>query len=96
MNKITLEVRCPHCGHISIIKVDGNDYFDWMCGELAQNCFPYLNASEREIIISGLCLECQDEIFGSDDEDEDEDCEPENIDDDCGFDPYMGCFTDDC
>lgn len=22
--------------------------------------------------------------------------EPENIDDDCGFDPYLGCFTDDC
>lgn len=22
--------------------------------------------------------------------------EPGWIDDDCGFDPYMGCFTDDC
>lgn len=27
---------------------------------------------------------------------EDEDCEPADIDDDCGFDPYMGCYTDDC
>lgn len=25
-----------------------------------------------------------------------EDYEPANIDDDCGFDPYLGCFTDDC
>ena len=24
------------------------------------------------------------------------DDEPSNIDDDCGFDPYLGCFTDDC
>lgn len=24
------------------------------------------------------------------------DDEPNNIGDDCGFDPYMGCFTDDC
>lgn len=24
------------------------------------------------------------------------DDEPDDIDDDCGFDPYMGCFTDDC
>ena len=95
MNKIALDVRCPHCGHVSTIKVDGNDYFDWMCGGLAQNCFPYLDASERELIISGLCFKCQDEIFGSD-EDEDEDYEPADIDDDCGFDPYMGCFTDDC
>lgn len=25
-------------------------------------------------------------------------CDPEpwDIDDDCGFDPYMGCYTDDC
>ena len=22
--------------------------------------------------------------------------EPADIDDDCGFDPYMGCYTDDC
>lgn len=22
--------------------------------------------------------------------------EPDYIDDDCGFDPYMGCYTDDC
>ena len=25
-----------------------------------------------------------------------EDCEPADIDDDCGFDPYEGCFTYDC
>lgn len=22
--------------------------------------------------------------------------EPQDIDSDCGFDPYMGCFTEDC
>lgn len=27
---------------------------------------------------------------------EDWDWEPADIDDDCGFDPYLGCFTDDC
>ena len=31
--------------------------------------------------------------FTSSDNDYDE---PDNIDDDCGFDPYMGCYTDDC
>lgn len=25
-----------------------------------------------------------------------EDFEPDNIDDDTGYDPYMGCFSDDC
>ena len=24
------------------------------------------------------------------------DYEPNDIDDDCGFDPYLGCYTDDC
>ena len=27
---------------------------------------------------------------------EDDDYEPWDIDDDCGYDPYMGCFSDDC
>ena len=40
-------------------------------------------------------------IMALDDNDEidvydDEDYEPADIDDDCGFDPYLGCFTDDC
>lgn len=95
MEKFAIEVRCPLCGHVSVVKVYAPDYIDWQNGNLAQNCFPYLDASEREILISGLCFKCQDEVFGSD-EDEDGDCEPADIDDDCGFDPYMGCFTDDC
>ena len=28
--------------------------------------------------------------------DKEEDDEPWNIDDDCGFDPYCGCYTYDC
>lgn len=95
MKKFAIEVCCPLCGHVSTVKVYAPDYIDWQNGNLAQDCFQYLNASEREILISGLCLKCQDDVFGSD-EDEDEDYEPADIDDDCGFDPYMGCFTDDC
>jgi len=29
-------------------------------------------------------------------EDDWDDYEPDDIDYDCGYDPYMGCFTDDC
>ena len=36
-------------------------------------------------------------IESSDDYDDyDEDYEPEDIDSDCGFDPYMGCYSGDC
>lgn len=95
MKKIAIEVRCPFCGHVSIVGVNEKDYIAWDCGELAQNCFPYLDASEREILISGICLKCQNDVFDSDDDD-DEDYEPADIDDDCGFDPYMGEYTYDC
>ena len=95
MKKFAIEVCCPLCGHVSVVKVNAPDYIDWQNGNLAQSCFSYLTPSEREILISGLCSECQDDVFGSD-ENEDEDYEPADIDDDCGFDPYMGCFTDDC
>ena len=96
MKKITVEVRCPFCGYVSAVCVGAMDYRDWKKGGLAQNCFPYLAPFEREILISGLCPKCQDDVFGSDDEEENEDYEPADIDNDCGFDPYMGCFTDDC
>ena len=96
MKKITIEVCCPFCGYVSAVCVNAMDYADWKRGGLVQNCFPYLAPFEREILISGLCPECQDDVFGSDEEEEDEDYEPADIDDDCGFDPYMGCFTDDC
>jgi len=96
MKKIAIEVRCPFCGHISVLGVNEEDYLAWDSGELAQNCFPYLDPSEREILISGLCFKCQDDVFGFDDEEDDEDYELADIDDDCGFDPYLGYFTDDC
>ena len=35
------------------------------------------------------------EVIESSDEDYDDD-EPADIDSDMGFDPYMGCFSDDC
>lgn len=38
------------------------------------------------------CCHCPDDGFPAPCECD----EPADIDDDCGYDPYMGCFTDDC
>ena len=92
MKKITIETRCPFCGAINHVAVFEADYDRWIDGELVQNAFPYLTADEKELLVSGLCLDCQKEVF---DYDDDYDEEPD-IDLDCGFDPYLGCFTDDC
>ena len=63
---------CPFCGAEHSVMVEMEDYFAWQDGELAQKAFPYLSATEREQLISHICPECQDKIFGID-EDEDED-----------------------
>lgn len=60
---ITLEIKCPFCSGVSFVDVLEEDFEKYQTGELVQNCFPYLEASERELIISGICFECQNKIF---------------------------------
>lgn len=87
-----VKVTCPLCGNVTLLAVVEEDFRAWEEGALIQNVMPYMDASERETLISGLCEVCQGNFFS----DEDEDFEPDDIDDDCGFDPYEGCFTFDC
>lgn len=60
---ITIEILCPFCEHIHFVDVIEEDYFKWCEGGLAQECFPYLDAEEREQLISHLCPECQRIVF---------------------------------
>lgn len=86
-------VVCPFCHKATTIQVVEEDYLAWRFdGVLIQNAMPYLPVNEREALISGLCDDCQVEMFSL----PEEDFEPDDIDDDCGFDPYEGCFTYDC
>ena len=86
---IRVHITCPFCGADHSVIVDFNEYSAWQAGELIQRAMPTASATEREQLISGICPKCQEGIFGEDDE-------PDDIDDDTGFDPYMGCYTDDC
>lgn len=63
--KVEIAIQCPFCGETHSVEVWEYDFYDWQEGELAQNAFPYLSATEREQLISGLCPMCQDKIFGS-------------------------------
>ena len=102
--KVTIVTTCPICHCDNFIEVEENDYLDWCAGALAQDAFPYLSADEREMLISHICPSCWDHMFGEQGEDDDDTLgeqdeewdEPIDIDNDCGFDPYLGCFTDDC
>ena len=65
---ITLTTYCPFCGATNYVLVREEDYIAWQNGELAQIAFPYLSTDEREMLISGICPACWDEMFGSDEE----------------------------
>jgi len=103
-HEICVVTYCPFCGKAHEIEVNEMDYLDWQDGELAQNAFPYLSADEREMLVSGICPDCWNGMFGQeededslDDEDfDDEYAEGFAADLDMGFDPYLGCYTDDC
>ena len=64
---------CPFCGGEHSINVNTEDYLSWREGELAQSAFPYLTATEREQLISNMCPDCQAEIFGAEDEEDEGD-----------------------
>lgn len=60
--------QCPFCGTAHVITVRFGDYAIWKYGGLsAQDVFPYLSADEREMLISGICPDCWDEMFGDED-----------------------------
>ena len=58
-----LPVVCEECGEVFDIAVDFEDFLNWREGELAQNAFPYLTASERELLLSQTCGDCWDEMY---------------------------------
>lgn len=60
---ITLYTNCPFCGKRQYVTVEQEDYAKYVGGEHAQEAFPYLTPAEREIIISGICEECWDNLF---------------------------------
>lgn len=65
---ITVKKICPWCHNIAEIRVLRDQYNAWKSGVLAQDAFPNLSASEREIIISGTHPKCWDEMWKEDDE----------------------------
>lgn len=61
--EVTVVTQCPICGRANEIEVNDMDYLDWKDGTLAQDAFPYLDANEREMLISGICPDCWNNMF---------------------------------
>ena len=48
------------------INVKQDDYTKWIYdreNHYVQDLFPYLSADERELLVSGVCGKCYDEMF---------------------------------
>tara|TARA_Y100000034_G_scaffold9382_1_gene10058 strand:- start:615 stop:815 length:201 start_codon:yes stop_codon:yes gene_type:complete len=59
-----LWATCNRCKGQVEMQVQAEDYEAWENGELIQNAMPYLSADEREVLISGMCGPCFDNLFG--------------------------------
>ena len=49
---------CPFCGHVSTLMANEIDVAQWQGGSLIQDALPYLSDDEREILMTGICVDC--------------------------------------
>lgn len=61
-----IALGCVFCGKEHSVEVDFDNFMQWKMGALIQNAMPELNATQREQLISGICPNCQERIFGGD------------------------------
>ena len=54
---------CSRCKQPQTIYVYKEDWDAWLGGKVIQEAFPYLSADERELLISGICGTCFDNMF---------------------------------
>lgn len=64
--RMLIETTCPICQSNEDIEVGAADYHSWQAGKLSQQAFPYLSATKREQIQTGICGPCWDASFGED------------------------------
>lgn len=60
-------VPCGKCGNIFTLMYNRQDMTDWLSGSgNIQTILHYLTAGERELLLSGFCGDCFDEMFDLD------------------------------
>ena len=96
-NTIFVETRCPFCATVALVEVPEDGFIAWQNGKCIQDALPNLEDYRREQLISGICPACWDDLFEEDESEEEyDDFEFDDSDFELGFDPYLGCYSDDC
>lgn len=65
-----IQKACPFCGTVSEVVIPTEGYGKWVQGESIQRAMPTVPATSREFLMTGMCRDCQDKVFGGDDEEE--------------------------
>ena len=68
---ITILVECPICHKTYEVTVPFEGFLAWQAGEKVSDAFADCDPNTREALISGVCPQCWEELFPSE-EDEDE------------------------
>jgi len=56
--------ECPFCDNVSEILIPVAAYNKWKAGEVLQRAWPEGSATDKTILIYGICESCQREVFG--------------------------------
>jgi hypothetical protein len=48
---------------LNFVRVEKDDYYAWKRGRAIQVAFPYLNADQRESLMTGICPPCWEKMF---------------------------------
>lgn len=71
-NDFIVPVTCRLCNKTTEVHCNKNDFDSWQKGDgFIQDLLHYVSAADRELLISGTCGECFDELFPPMDESED-------------------------
>ena len=62
--KTNINITCLFCNQVKTLSVEKEDLEKYKSGNgYVQDIFPYLDAGQRELLISRVCNECFDETF---------------------------------
>lgn len=60
-----VEVTCVSCGIRHIVTVPTEGYKDWLEGrKKIQHALPSVSEDDRELLMSGICPACWNQMFG--------------------------------
>jgi hypothetical protein len=68
---VTIYRRCPFCDQVCMVpNVNAEGLDKWQNGALIQDAFPDLTSDQCEIIKTGICPKCWDEMEEAADEED--------------------------